>query len=559
MDGADLRRAPRLRRAGPRPRARGGLVTSRPRVERVVGAGIVALSLVVAVLALAGPADSAGAGDPNDHLRRILDVTQRTGAPALRLARDGGRRGLRGGRARAAGYSVLRHDRSGTVDSVDYSPGHEPSLTAPVRWRPLPHGERLLDRRHDTARGPHVHRAGDRRGAAGGLRVRALRAGQPRVEQRPRRCRDAGSHDPRARRRRRDPGGRPRARRAVALRVRQPIPTVVSLVDAGSALGQDVHLRVMGGEEPATLHNVVAVRPPADPAAGYVVVQGHLDGWFAAAADNGAGAAAVLAAAERLAGEQGRRGLLVALYDGEEWGLLGSEALTTDLARPEGLAIGTCGPVVHLHDVVAVVNLDAPSAIASDVLGHVRDVSGVLVPLVSYRVLVSSEEPTVTALLASTMTSAGVLGLPVTAEIAGPLNGGVGRTDAHWFHEAGIPIAWPVAGYPEYHTEADRTETVDPVDLANVATGTARWCGRSTPRRSARRRRARIARRVRRSPHAPSPRPPRPRRRRRRPSRDAPSPPPVARHRCCALPSRSWPPSACSSCSARRMPSGPPG
>ena len=232
-----------------------------------------------------------------------------------------------------------------------------------------------------------------------------------------------------------------------------------------------MNLRVIGADAPATLHNVVAVRPPADPGRGYILLQGHVDGWFAAAADNGAGAAAVLAAAERLAGDSGGRGLLVALYDGEEWGLLGSRALGRDLARAEGLAIGTCGPVVHLHDVVAVVNLDAPSAIASDVLGVVRDISGVLVPLVSYRVLVSSEEPTVAALLTSTMTTAGVLGLPVTAGLANVLNSGMQRSDGRVFHEAGIPVAWPVAGYPEYHTEADVTEAVDPTDLANVATG----------------------------------------------------------------------------------------
>ena len=161
----------------------------------------------------------------------------------------------------------------------------------------------------------------------------------------------------------------------------------------------------------------------------------------------------------------------MALYDGEEWGLRGSRALVDDLVRPEGLAVGGCGPVVHLHDLVAVVNLDAPSAIASDLQDPVRSATGALLPLFSWRALVASEEPTVAALLTSTMAAAGVLGLPVTAAIAGPLNGGVGRTDARWFHEAGIPIAWPVVGYPEYHTEADRLETVDPVDLANVTAG----------------------------------------------------------------------------------------
>jgi hypothetical protein len=69
------------------------------------------------------------------------------------------------------------------------------------------------------------------------------------------------------------------------------------------------------------------------------------------------------------------------------------------------------------------------------------------------------------------MTAAGVLGAPVPVSVADPINGGIARTDGRWFHEAGIPVAWPVAGYPEYHTEADDIDAVDPVDLTNLTTG----------------------------------------------------------------------------------------
>ncbi|MDQ2651071.1 MAG: M28 family peptidase, partial [Actinomycetota bacterium] len=203
---------------------------------------------------------------------------------------------------------------------------------------------------------------------------------------------------------------------------------------------------------------------------GYVLLQGHLDGWFEAAADNGGGAAAVLAAAERLAGDSGR-GLLVALYDAEEWGLRGSKVLAEDLASPTGLGAGPCGRTVRLDDIVAVVNLDAPSAPASDVLGGVPPPLDELANLVSYRVLVFSEEPTVTALLTTTSFANGVLGLPIPVAVADPLNGGVSRTDVRWFHEAGIPAAWPVVGYPEYHTTADTLEVVDPADLERVTAG----------------------------------------------------------------------------------------
>jgi hypothetical protein len=245
----------------------------------------------------------------------------------------------------------------------------------------------------------------------------------------------------------------------IAVRSRRPIPTVVASVSEAEILGREVRLRVEGSAQAATLHDVVAIRPPVDPSAGYVLLQGHMDGWFTAAADNGGGAAAVLAAAERLAGADDRRGLIVVLYDGEEWGLQGSEAFRDDLA--DGMTIGsTC---VHLDDVAAVVNLDAPSAIPSDV--------PVPVPLFSWRVLVSSEDVGLTAAFAAAMTGAGVLGLPVTATLAEPINGGLERTDAQWFDDVGIPVAWPVAGYPEYHTTADTLATVDPADLRAVTTG----------------------------------------------------------------------------------------
>jgi Zn-dependent M28 family amino/carboxypeptidase len=201
------------------------------------------------------------------------------------------------------------------------------------------------------------------------------------------------------------------------------------------------------------------------------VLQAHLDGFFEAAVDNGTGAAAVLAAAERLAAMDTRRGLLVALYDGEEWGLLGSEALFADLASPEGLRVGTCGPEVHAEDLVAVVNLDASSAIPSDATGPLEERLGPDVPLFSWRAMVFSEEPLLASLFIEAMAANQVLGAPLSVGLANPVNGGMERTDGRWFHEAGIPVAWPVAGYPEYHTSADDIDAVDPVDLEHVTDG----------------------------------------------------------------------------------------
>jgi hypothetical protein len=260
----------------------------------------------------------------------------------------------------------------------------------------------------------------------------------------------------------------------LAISVRRPIPAVVALATPEEVIGRVVRLRVRGGNQPAVLHDVLAVRPPRDPRLGYTLLQGHLDGWFAAAADNGGGAAAVLAAAEVLAHDRSGRGLLVALYDGEEWGLLGSHAFAVDLSDADGVAFGACGPTVRMRDIVSVVNLDAPSAVPSDAFGFVRTFTGSPESLISYRALVYSDgEPTLLTALVRDMASAGVLGLPLPVSVVSPyLGGGMDRTDGKWFDAVGIPVAWPVAEYPEYHTTADTRASVDPADLRRVVAGT---------------------------------------------------------------------------------------
>lgn len=423
-------------------------------MRRAVG---IAAALLLAAVAV--PAEGqAGGGDPVPHLRAIVERSpapeyRRFGSPGMAAAAD-----YAAGVLAAAGYPVLRHDPPAEVYRPDYRPGHEPLL-----------------RRLDDGRTFPVESAFQLQATTSGLDCVV----RPVEEVQPGDCgfvpfpavspewknvlADVGGNVDQVRRR----GGVAvvlqgdvRSGTVIALRVRRPIPTVVAVVDEAEILGRRVHLRVEGSVGPATLRNVVAVRPPADPAAGYVLLQGHLDGWFQAAADNGAGAAAVLATAERLAaGGDRRRGLLVALYDGEEWGLQGSEALAADLAR--GLPVGPA--CVHLDDVVAVVNLDAPSAVASDL--------PVRVPLVSWRVLVASEELNLAAAFLVAMAGSGVLGLPVTSALAELIDSGLSRTDALWFHQAGIPVAWPVAGYPEYHTAADTLATVDGDDLRAVTAG----------------------------------------------------------------------------------------
>jgi len=257
-----------------------------------------------------------------------------------------------------------------------------------------------------------------------------------------------------------------------ALRPKTTIPVVVSVVP-DTIVGHKVTLRAMGSTVPATSHNVVGVLPPPPGSTQYIALTAHMDGWFQAAADNGGGAAAVLRAADILAAHHPGVGVFIALMDGEEYGLLGSQKMAARLARPTGVG------GVHMADIKADVNLDASSARASDVQDNVKAVAGKDAPIFSWRAMVSSEEPTLASLFLTTFAAHGVLGLPVTSEVAkATIGGGSWRTDAQWFHQAGVPAAWPVAGYPEYHTDGDLPAAMDKADLEAVAAAAADLVGK---------------------------------------------------------------------------------
>ena len=82
--------------------------------------------------------------------------------------------------------------------------------------------------------------------------------------------------------------------------------------------------------EGATQYNVIAEIPGTDKAAEVVMLGGHLDSWHAAtgATDNAIGCATMLEAIRILQaiGVKPRRTIRVALWSGEEQGLLGSQA-----------------------------------------------------------------------------------------------------------------------------------------------------------------------------------------------------------------------------------------
>ncbi|MBV8979814.1 MAG: M28 family peptidase [Acidimicrobiia bacterium] len=257
-----------------------------------------------------------------------------------------------------------------------------------------------------------------------------------------------------------------------SVRLHTSIPAVVSVV-GDDIVGQRVRLRAMGASVPAVAHNVIGILRPPVGASQYVALMGHMDGWFQAAADNGGGAAGVLRAADELEASHPGVGVLVALFDGEEYGLLGSKRFAAELSSPGGV------DGVQMSELKAVMNLDASSARASEVQDPVRSVAGHDAPIFSWRAMVFSEEPTLASLFISTFAAHGVFGLPVTSKVAkATIGGGSWRTDAQWFGDAGVPVAWPVAGYPEYHTDGDLPSAMDKHDLDAVADAAADFVGK---------------------------------------------------------------------------------
>ncbi|MCU1463156.1 MAG: peptidase [Acidimicrobiales bacterium] len=253
-----------------------------------------------------------------------------------------------------------------------------------------------------------------------------------------------------------------------ALQIKGAVPAVVAVARPDQVIGRQVRLRVMGSRQPATGHDVIAVRRPPAGASQYVVLLAHADGWYQAAADNGGGTAAVLRAAEQLAGQSPGVGVVVALMDAEEVGLVGSKVFVDALASKGGIAVGDGGPPLRIADMKAVVNLDASSARASDAQSVPKKTARTDAPLFSWRVMVAAEEPALAAAFNQVFPAHQILGLPLTAGATVAIEGSL-RSDIAWFQKAGVPWVWPAAGYPEYHTDGDTLAAVDPADLERLA------------------------------------------------------------------------------------------
>ncbi|MEX2141093.1 MAG: M20/M25/M40 family metallo-hydrolase [Pirellulales bacterium] len=109
---------------------------------------------------------------------------------------------------------------------------------------------------------------------------------------------------------------------------------LVRMLEHGEKLKMAVDLQVKSHEEDQNAYNTVAEIPGSDLKDEIVMLGGHLDSWHAGtgATDNGAGVAVAMEAVRILkaAGLQPRRTVRVALWTGEEQGLLGSKAYVAE-------------------------------------------------------------------------------------------------------------------------------------------------------------------------------------------------------------------------------------
>jgi len=435
--------------------------------------------LAVACLGLvATPGRSVSAPTAYDHLRAIL---ARSNAPEYRRAGSPGMAAVASyaaGRFAAAGYRVVRYDFPFTRYVVDYRVGYDPLLQRNDGALFKTESAFYLDRTTTPAGITCVVKkvADVTPGDCGFIpfgNASPEWKNSPFVDYPTQLDSIIAAHGAAA-----IIQGDVRRDLVFAVRARRALPTVISVAHASELLGRRVRLRVVGRYVTAVGHDVVAIRRPPAGSRSYVMLLAHGDGWFQAGADNGSGAAAVLRAAELLAASKPRTGIIAVITDAEEIGLIGADRLAE--AFDGGLSAGDGKPAIRIKDINAIVNLDASSARASDVQDTVLGLARRDAPLFSWRAMVSSEGPIAGPFLA-TFAAHQVLGAPVPAAVWKPVAAGSldsrHRSDVAPFEERGIPFVWPVAGYPEYHTDGDTLAAVDPADLENVALAAAELVG----------------------------------------------------------------------------------
>lgn len=172
--------------------------------------------------------------------------------------------------------------------------------------------------------------------------------------------------------------GTPDAARRVSIWARDAPPTVpqvvlsveqynrfVRMLRAGEKLTMSLDLAVELHPDPF-LANTIAEIPGTDPNGEIVMLGAHLDSWHTGtgATDNAAGVAACMEAARILKtlGIRPRRTIRVALWTGEEQGLLGSRAYVAEhfgkLETPPGSRVPRVVPGPEFEKISAYYNLD---------------------------------------------------------------------------------------------------------------------------------------------------------------------------------------------------------
>jgi carboxypeptidase Q len=218
--------------------------------------------------------------------------------------------------------------------------------------------------------------------------------------------------------------------------------------------GQDVKLEfdIVNRDYPEgkTSYNVVGEIPGTDKADEVVMLGGHLDSWHSAtgATDNAAGSAMMMEAARiiQALGLKPRRTIRVALWSGEEQGLLGSAAYVKQ-------HFGTFeDPKTEYGKLVCYFNIDSGT-------GRPRGAS-VFGPPEAARILRAALEP---------FADLGVAGASTTNSRA------TGGTDSTNFNAAGLPGIGMGQDPIEYqsltwHTNLDTYERIVPEDVRTGAT-----------------------------------------------------------------------------------------
>jgi carboxypeptidase Q len=238
------------------------------------------------------------------------------------------------------------------------------------------------------------------------------------------------------------------------------VPTVVMrnedygrierLMADGDTVKLEFHIVNHWYPEGKTTYNVVAEIPGTDKADEVVMLGGHLDSWHAAtgATDNAIGSSVMMEAARLLQalGMKPRRTVRVALWSGEEEGLLGSKAY---VAQHFGTAED---PKPEWYKLDCYFNVDSGT-------GRLRG-AGIFGPPEAAAVLRPALKP---------FEEWGVYGASVTNSRA------TGGTDSTSFNAAGLPgvgLAQDPIEYQSFtwHTNLDTYERIVPEDVKRAAT-----------------------------------------------------------------------------------------